>query len=97
MDTVIYNALSLCDKIAGPDEEQDSLPSRRGCSEVVEILVAEIERLHALFESAPVAIMDTRVALGICSTTEEDFSALYALQGRRVRLVLDYETPNRET
>ncbi len=94
MDTAIYNALSLCDQIAGPDEEQDSLPSRRGCAEVVEILAAEVERLHALMASAPVAIMDTRDVLGICAPTEEDFPALYALQGKRVRLVVDDKTPN---
>ncbi|MCB0247956.1 MAG: hypothetical protein KDI07_05210 [Anaerolineae bacterium] len=50
----------------------------------------ELERLR----SAPVAVMDTRDVLGICAPTEEDFPALYALQGKRVRLVLDDETPN---
>ena len=50
---------------------------------------AEIERLSARIESAPVAIMDTRDVLGICAPTEADFPALYAIQGRRVRLVLD--------
>jgi len=48
----------------------------------------EIARLKKLIESAPVAIMDTRDVLGICAPTEEDFPALYALQGKRVRLVL---------
>jgi hypothetical protein len=38
-------------------------------------------------EKAPVAIMDTRDALGLCAPTEEDFPALRALQGRRVALV----------
>ena len=37
--------------------------------------------------AAPVAIMDTRDALGLCAPTEEDFPALYALKGRRVALV----------
>ena len=37
--------------------------------------------------SCPVAILDTRDALGICAPTEADFPALYALQGRRVALV----------
>ena len=37
--------------------------------------------------TAPVAIMDTRDALGLCAPTEEDFPALYALQGHRVALV----------
>jgi hypothetical protein len=38
-------------------------------------------------EAAPVAIMDTRDVLGICAPTEDDFPALYALQGQRVALV----------
>ena len=37
--------------------------------------------------AAPVAIMDTRDSQGLCAPTEEDFQALYALQGRRVALV----------
>lgn len=37
--------------------------------------------------AAPIAIMDTRDALGLCAPTEADFPALYALQGRRVALV----------
>ena len=56
----------------------------------------EIERLRiieARIDSAPVAIMDTRDALGICAPTEDDFPALYELQGKRIRLVLD-ETHN---
>lgn len=51
----------------------------------------ELERLL----TAPVAIMDTRDALGICAPTEADFPSLYALQGKRVRLVLD-EAPNNQ-
>ena len=54
---------------------------------------AEIERLRARISAAPVAIMDTRDALGVCAPTEDAFPALYALQGKRVRLVLD-EVPN---
>jgi len=49
----------------------------------------ELDRLL----TAPVAIMDTRDALGICAPAEADFPALYALQGKRVRLVLD-DVPN---
>lgn len=37
--------------------------------------------------AAPVAIMDTRAELGLCAPTEDDFPALYALQGHRVALV----------
>ena len=49
----------------------------------------ELERLL----TAPVAIMDNTDLLGIYAPTEEDFPALYALRGKRVRLVLD-EVPN---
>lgn len=41
---------------------------------------------------APIAYMDTRTALGICALKEEDFPALYALQGKRVRLVVVDDT-----
>ena len=44
-------------------------------------------RIVRAFEDAPEAIMDTRDVLGICAPTEEDFPALYAIQGRRVKLV----------
>lgn len=37
--------------------------------------------------AAPVAIMDTRECLSLCAPTEDAFTALYALQGRRVALV----------
>jgi len=40
----------------------------------------------ALDAGAP-AIMDTRAALSVCAPTEDDFPALYALQGQRVRIV----------
>jgi len=46
-------------------------------------LAAEVNRLRA----APVALMDTRAALSVCALKEEDFPALYALQGHRVALV----------
>jgi len=58
-------------------------------SRLIEKQAAEIARLRHRIESAPVAIMDTRDALGICAPTEEDFPALYALQGKRVRLVVE--------
>lgn len=41
------------------------------------------------FDNAPLALMDKRTALGVCALTEDDFPALYALQGQRVRLVID--------
>lgn len=57
----------------------------------IEAAIAERDALRARIENAPVAIMDTRDALGICAPTEEDFLALYALQGKRVRLVVEGE------
>jgi hypothetical protein len=50
-------------------------------------LIAALCRLALAVMDAPEAIMDTRDALGICAPTEDDFPALYALQGKRVRLV----------
>lgn len=47
----------------------------------------ELAALREMIEKAPVAIMDTRDVLGICAPAEEDFPALYAMQGHRVRLV----------
>lgn len=41
----------------------------------------------AFIARAPIAVMDTRTALGLCATTEADFPALYALQGHRVAIV----------
>jgi hypothetical protein len=38
-------------------------------------------------DAAPIAIMDTRDFLGLCAPKEEDFAALYALQGHRVALI----------
>jgi len=67
---------------------------RRLCAEAIEALLAEnealkitAERLSGKINSAPVAVMDTRIELGICALTEEDFPALYALQGHRVALI----------
>lgn len=53
-------------------------------------LLLTLERATALcdaFTKAPSAIMDTRTDLAVCAEREEDFPALYALQGRRVLLV----------
>jgi len=59
-------------------------------SRLIEKQAAEIARLRQWIESAPVAIMDSRTALlGLCAPMEEDFPALYALQGKRVRLVVE--------
>lgn len=50
-------------------------------------VTAERDALAKRIADAPVAIMDTRVALGVCAPTEDDFPGLYALQGSRVKLV----------
>ena len=42
----------------------------------------------ARIDNAPRAFMDTRVALGVCALKEEDFQALYALQGKSVALLV---------
>ena len=55
----------------------------------VSALCDEIDNLRRRIDQAPLAFMDTRDLLGICAPTEDDFPALYALQGKRVRLVLE--------
>jgi hypothetical protein len=58
-------------------------------------LHARIVALEKRLAEAPIAYMDTRPALALCAMKEEDFAALYALQGKRVRLVVvdDDATP----
>jgi hypothetical protein len=86
-------ARRLCVEIVGfTDENNDIDGHDYGSVDIAEILSAEVERLRARFDAAPVAIMDTRDVLGICAPTEDAFQALYALQGKRVRLVLDKGT-----
>ena len=52
------------------------------------LLTAELATaLWDALTNAPIAIMDTRPELAVCAEREEDFPALYALQGRRVLLV----------
>jgi hypothetical protein len=60
---------------------------RRQC-EICE-LIAERDALLARISAAPVAIMDTRHVLSLCAPDEAAFPALYALQGKRVRLVVE--------
>jgi len=50
-------------------------------------LLREAAALARRVEDAPVATMDKREFLSLCAPTWEDFPALYALQGKRVRLV----------
>jgi len=84
-------ARRLCVEIAGfaGDGGNDIDGNDYGSVDIAEILSAEVERLRTRFNDAPVATMDTRDILGICAPAEDDFPALYALQGHRVRLVLD--------
>lgn len=65
--------------------------SERRAKEELSSALADLEKLRARMDSAPVAIMDTRDALGICAPTESEFPALYALRGKRVRLVVEDE------
>lgn len=48
---------------------------------------AFLRDLAGRISKAPLALMDTRAALGVCALNEADFPSLYALQGQRVRLV----------
>ena len=50
---------------------------------------AEIEALRKRIESAPIAIMDSRAELGFCAMKEGHFKGLYALSGKKVRLVVE--------
>ncbi|MCK0507938.1 hypothetical protein [Aromatoleum anaerobium] len=61
----------------------------QGWRVVCMLLAEEVRRMRQQIADAPSAFMDTRDVLGICAPTEADFPALYALQGCRVRLVLD--------
>jgi hypothetical protein len=58
-------------------------------------LYARVDALEKRLVEAPIAYMDTRPALALCALKEEDFAALCALQGKRVRLVVvdDDATP----
>jgi len=49
----------------------------------------ERDALLCRLQSAPSAIMDARDVLGVCAPDEESFPALYAMQGKRVRLVVE--------
>ena len=68
----------LIERLRGPSP---SIPAMRDAAD-------EIGRLRARIDNAPSAFMDTRTALGLCAPTEADFPALYALQGKRVALVV---------
>ena len=73
--------------------DQQNAALNDAASEIERLLAVQCERdeLRARIAAAPVAIMDTREGLGVCAPTEDDFPALYALQGKRVRLVAEDE------
>lgn len=82
---------ALCDEVERLRAENALLRSGDTCARQCEGAAYRIElrRLAAKLAAAPVAIMDTRAALGLCALTEADFPALYALQGKRVRLLVE--------
>jgi hypothetical protein len=51
-------------------------------------MMTQRDALQAKIDTSPVAIMDKREWLSLCAPTEEDFPALYALQGKAVALVV---------
>ncbi len=50
--------------------------------------LARLRKIEATLKQAPEAMMDTREALGVCALKEEDFPALEAMMGKRVKLVV---------
>jgi hypothetical protein len=64
-----------------------SIERNRRELESLDKLRANLWRIRDVLKAAPVALMDTRAALSVCALKEEDFPALYALQGHRVVLV----------
>lgn len=79
----------LCQRRDDTDAEIERLRAEMG--EAIaerDALRARAERAEGRIASAPIAIMDTRDALGLCAPTEEDFPSLYALQGKTVALVV---------
>lgn len=82
--------MTIDDALAFADEWSRGLTlyeGAQGWRVVCMLLAEEVRRQRDRIDSAPVAIMDTRDALGLCAPAEEDFPALYALQGRRVALI----------
>lgn len=82
---------ALCDEVERLRSENALLRSGDTCARQCEGMAYRIEarRLAARIAAAPVAFMDTRAALGLCAPTEADFQVLCALQGKRVRLLVE--------
>lgn len=49
--------------------------------------IAALCRAWLALDGGAPAVMDKRAALCVCAPTDDDFPALYALQGKRVRIV----------
>ena len=82
--SMLRNLLALIHRDGGHYVEE------HGLDKALEDADSRVVRWLALQDelaAAPVAIMDTRHALGLCAPSEDDFPALYALKGRRVALV----------
>lgn len=49
----------------------------------------DLDNLRKRIADAPIAYMDTRAELGLCAMEEGHFKGLYALAGKKVRLVVE--------
>ena len=80
-----------CDRYLGDNAADEIERLRNALGRSVEMtgeLLAKLDAQQAMIDTAPRAFMDTRTALGVCALKEEDFPALYALQGHRVALLV---------
>lgn len=76
----------VADVLKGP-RPSGGLHSWHDLYAVAAHVVAERNAAQSRIATAPVAIIDTRDVLSLCAPAEEDFPALYAMQGQRVALV----------
>ena len=85
-----YEANMLRNLLARIHRDGGHYVAEHGLEKALEDADSQVVRWLAMQDelaAAPVAIMDTRNALGLCAPSEVDFPALYALKGRRVALV----------
>ena len=85
-----YEASMLRNLLARIHRDGGHYVEKHGLDKALAGADAQVVRWLAMQDelaAAPVAIMDTREALSLCAPTEDDFTALYALQGHRVALV----------
>lgn len=76
----------VADVLKGP-RPSGGLHSWHDLYAVAAHVVAERNAAQSRIATAPVAIIDTRDVLSLCAPAEDDFPALYAMQGQRVALV----------